>query len=70
MKVMQDGMGMMGSMGKMGAMKGMGGMASGANTGGMSMDMMGHHAMMEKRMEMMTSMMQMMMDHLPSDSPK
>lgn len=69
-KVMQDGMSMMGSMGKMGDMKGMGGMPSGANTGGMSMDMMGHHAMMEKRMEMMTSMMQMMMDRLPGDSPK
>jgi hypothetical protein len=70
MKVMQDGMGMMGSMGKMGDMKGMGSMASGAKLGGMSMDMMSHHAMMEKRMEMMTTMMQMMMDRLPSDSPR
>jgi hypothetical protein len=70
MKVMQDGMSMMGSMAKMGDMKGMGGMASGANTGGMTMDMMGHHELMEKRMEMMTSMMQMMMDRLPDDSAK
>lgn len=70
MKAMQDGMSMMGKMGSMGAMpgmgdmKGMGGMGADAKKGGMSMDMMGHHDMMEKRMEMMTTMMQMMMDRL------
>lgn len=70
MKVMQDGMSMMGSMAKMGDMKSMGGMASGANAGGMTMDMMGQHELMEKRMDMMTSMMQMMMDRLPDDATK
>jgi hypothetical protein len=66
-KAMQEGMNMMGSMDAMGGMKDMGGMASGGSKGGMSMDMMGHHPMMEKRMDMMTSMMQMMMDRLPED---
>jgi hypothetical protein len=69
MKAMQDGMSMMGKMGSMsgmGDMKGMGGMGTDAKKGGMSMDMMGHHDMMEKRMEMMTSMMQMMMDRIPT----
>jgi hypothetical protein len=66
-KAMQDGMNMIGSMDAMGGMKDMGGMAPGANKGGMSMDMMGHHRMMEKRMDMMTSMMQMLMDRLPED---
>jgi hypothetical protein len=66
-KAMQDGMNVMGSMDAMGGMKGMGGMASGDNKGGMSMDMMGYNPMMEKRMDMMTSMMQMMMDRLPQD---
>ena len=50
----------------MGDMKGMGGMGPNAKKGGMSMDMMGHHDMMEKRMEMMTTMMQMMMDRMPA----
>jgi hypothetical protein len=71
MKVMQDGMSMMGKMDSldaisgMGDMKGMGGMGGvGADVkkGGVSMDMM------QKRMEMMTSMMQMMMDRLPVPS--
>ena len=72
MKAMQDGMSMMGKMGSMGAMsgmgdmKGMGGMGADAKKGGMSMDMMAHHDMMEKRIEMMTTMMQMMMDRLPT----
>lgn len=72
MKAVQDGMSMMGKMGSMGAMsgmgdmKGMGGMGADAKKGGMSMDMMAHHDMMEKRMEMMTTMMQMMMDRLPT----
>ena len=30
------------------------------------MDMMNHHEAMQKRMEMMTTMMQMMMDRLPA----
>ena len=69
MKAMQDGMSMMGKMGSMGAMSGMGdmkGMGADAKKDGMSMDMMAHHDMMEKRMEMMTTMMQMMMDRLPT----
>ena len=75
MKAMQDGMSMMGKMGSMGSMgsmsgmgdmKGMGGMGADAKKGGMSMDMMAHHDMMEKRIEMMTTMMQMMMDRLPT----
>lgn len=69
-KAMQDGMNMMGSMASMGGMKGMGGMDSGANKGSVHLDMMAHHEMMEKRMEMMTSMMQMMMDRLPGDPAK
>lgn len=60
MKAMQDGMTMMGDM------KGMGGMGADAKKGAMSMDMMACHEMMEKRMEMMTTMMQMMMDRLPA----
>lgn len=63
MKAMQDGMTMMGKMGSGGAMSGM---DAGTKKGGMSMDMMAHHDMMEKRMEMMTSMMQMMMDRMPT----
>lgn len=56
MKVMQDGMAMM---------KGMSG-------GGMEMkcDMAANHQMMEKRMEMMEAMMQMMMDRLPATPEK
>ena len=71
MKAMQDGIAMMGKMNSMGGMSGMGdmkGMPSMGTTdkkGGMQMDMMSHHEMMEKRMEMMTTMMQMMMDRLP-----
>ena len=65
MKSMQGGMAMMGGMGGMGGMgdmKGMQGMQ------GMSGDMMAHHQMMAKRMEMMQMMMKMMMDRMP-DSP-
>ena len=57
MKAMQDGMAMMGKMGSSGAMSGM---DAGTKKGGMSMDMM------DKRMGMMTSMMQMMMDRMPA----
>lgn len=66
MKAMQEGMSMMGSMSDTKGMGGMREMGSDVKKGGMSMDMMGHHEMMEKRMEMMTTMMQMMMDRLPS----
>ena len=73
MKAMQGGMDMMGKMGSTGAMSGMGdmkgtgGMDAGTKKGGMSMDnMMAHHEMMDKRMEMMTTMMQMMMDRMPA----
>lgn len=60
-KVMQDGMAMMGKMN---------GMASMAGMGEKSMTMMGHHQMMEKRMDMMTTMMQMMMDQMPEPATK
>ena len=66
MKSMQDGMTMMegmaspGMAGMQGGMSGMGGM------GGMG----AHHAMMEKRMAMMQTMMKMMMDRLPDASRK
>lgn len=66
MKAMQDGMSMMNSSAQMDAMKSTGGMGSDATKGGMPMGMMAHHEMMEKRMEMMTTMMQMMMDRLPT----
>ena len=57
MKTMQDGMEMMGGMAGMGDMKGM---------PGLSGDMPAHHQMMDKRMAMMESMMQMMMDRMPA----
>jgi hypothetical protein len=60
MNVMQDGMSMMEKM------DAMGGKGTDAKKGGMSMDMMDHHEAMQKRMEMMTTMMQMMMDRLPA----
>ena len=62
-KAMQDGMAMMSDMG---SMSGMGNAAK----GGMAMDMASHHQMMEKRMDMMTSMMQMMMDRMPTEPAK
>lgn len=71
MKTMQDGMSMMEKMDAMGGMPQMGDMkGSGkgpdAMKGGMSMEMMEAHKAMQKRMEMMTTMMRMMMDRLPS----
>jgi hypothetical protein len=51
MKTMQDGMQMMGGMG-------------GSGMGDMK-DMPAHHQMMDKRMAMMETMMQMMMDRMP-----
>jgi hypothetical protein len=55
MKTMQDGMQMMGGMGGTGS-PGMGDMK----------DMPAHHSMMARRMAMMESMMQMMMDRMPT----
>ena len=57
MKTMQAGMTMMKSM-------------SHAGMGGMKGDMALHHQTMEKRMEMMQGMMQMMMDRLPTAPAK
>ena len=63
MKSMQDGMKMMEGMAGPG-MAGMQGMQGGM--GGMG----AHHAMMEKRMAMMQTMMKMMMERLPDPSKK
>ena len=59
MKSMQDGMAMMEGMSGagMGGMKGMQGMGG---------DMAARHQTMEKRMEMMQTMMKMMMDRMPA----
>jgi hypothetical protein len=59
-KLMQDGMAMMKSMGS--GMSGMGGMQGGK---GMDGGMAACQQMMAKRMEMMESMLQMMMDRMP-----
>ncbi|AVO41717.1 hypothetical protein [Simplicispira suum] len=68
MKLMQSGMNMMGSMGSMGSMGGMGSMGSmGAGaTAGNPADMAARRGILEQRMDMMQSMMQMMMDRMPS----
>ena len=68
MKLMQSGMNMMGSMGSMGGMGSMGSMGSmGAGaTAGNPADMAARQGMLEHRMDMMQSMMQMMMDRMPS----
>ena len=60
MSTMQEGMKMMGMMGMMG-----GGMAGMQGNKPMAGNMGQHHQMMEKRMAMMESMMQMMMVHMP-----
>ncbi len=66
MKTMQDAMGSMGMMGGMGGKGGMEmGMGSGMQ-GQMPPDMATRQQLMEKRMDMMGSMMQMMMDRMPS----
>lgn len=57
MQAMQDGMTMMNGM----AARGMGGMKG---------DMAAHHQMMDKRMDMMQSMMTMMVDRLPQSPAK
>jgi len=70
-KAMEQGMDMMSKMdsaGGMGDMKGMGGMVANSKEKGAAMGMMDMHKMMLKRMEMMTSMMQMMMDRLPAST--
>ncbi|MBI2728471.1 MAG: hypothetical protein HYX42_19715 [Polaromonas sp.] len=56
MKTMQDSMAMM---------KGMSAGTMGGMTGVQKSDMATHHQVMEKRMDMMQSMMQMMMDRMP-----
>lgn len=69
LKLMQEGMGMMQQMGAgrqgMGGQAGMGPMGGMAAGKGMPTDFAARHQMMEKRMEMMESMLQMMMDRLP-----
>ena len=66
MKSMQDGMKMMEGMASPG-MKGMSGMSGMSGISGMSGEMSAHHAMMEKRMAMMQTMMKMMMDRMPAN---
>lgn len=66
MKTMQDGMAMMNMMGGAG-MGGMGGMQGQKPMQG---NMNERQQMMEKRMDMMGTMMQMMMDHLPAAPAK
>ena len=71
MKTMQDGMKMMEGMGGAGmsgksGMDGMKGMGDMKGMPGMSGEMGAHHQMMDKRMAMMESMMQMMMDRMPA----
>ena len=65
MKSMQDGMAMMEGMSG-GGMKGMQGMQGMQGMGGMGGDMAARHQAMEKRMEMMQTMMKMMMDRIPA----
>lgn len=61
MKAVQGGMSMMG---------GMAGAAKDGVKGNMPSDLPARHQMMEKRMEMMETMMLMMMDRMPSSPPK
>lgn len=63
MKTMRDGMGMMQKMRPSG---GMGSMAHGSQSTQMPCPMHERQQMLERRMDMMQSMMQMMMDRLPS----
>ena len=72
MKAMHDGMQTMKGMGGMGGMGSMGSMGGAAGSGdpkGMPADMMKHHQMMEGRMDMMQTMMEMMMQRMPN-APK
>ena len=68
MMAMQEGMTVMNDMGAMPGMAGEGKEAMKGTNGSVTMDMASHHQMMEKRMEMMTTMMQMMMDRMPTSS--
>ena len=63
MKVMQDSMAMMSGTGP-GGMGGMAGMGDMKGMGPMGADMAAHHKKMEKHMEMMHAMMQMMTDRM------
>ena len=70
-KAMHQGMDMMSKMDSaagLGDMKGMGGMGANSKEKGAAMGMMDMHNMMHKQMEMMTSIMQMMMDRLPAST--
>jgi len=64
MKTMHESMKMMGEIGGKGGMDDMGDMAKKKDT--MAAEMPMHHQLMEKRMAMMETMMQMMMDRLPA----
>jgi hypothetical protein len=67
MKSMQGGMAMMEGM------SGMGGAPDAPNsvaTPGMGRGMAAHHQLMEKRMQMMQTMMKMMMDRIPPSPAK
>ncbi len=66
MKLMQDGMAAMGGMGP-GGMQGMQGMQG---MGGMPSDMASRQLMLDKRMDMMQSMMQMMIDRIDAAPSK
>lgn len=67
MKAMQDGMAMMGGAGAGGGMQ-----CHGAKQGKGAMhdNMAAHHEAIEKRLDMMQSMMQMMLDRLPATPAK
>lgn len=67
MRAMRDGMGMMQKMGKSGGMAGMGQKQEPA---AMPCDMHMRQQMLEKRMDMMQSMVQMMMDRLPEPAAR
>jgi hypothetical protein len=64
MKLMSSGMGIMQQM--RATMYGMGGQAGMAAGKGMPLDLAARNQLMDKRMEMMEHMMQMMMDRLPA----
>lgn len=73
MKVMQDSMAMMSGTGMAGGGAPMGGMGKPKEDGmpgGMMSGMRTHHASMEKRVDMMASMMQMMIDHMAAPMDK
>lgn len=66
MKAMHEGMQTMKGMGGMGGMAAMGGAAGMGGPKGMPADMTQRHKMMEGRLEMMQTMMEMMMQRMPS----